>query len=257
MENPTPHSTTASLWDSDFENQYFENQKILQKKWKERANKSHRIEIIFPQKEVENIRQVNLWLQQILSELERKQTENPQKYKNENYEKRVLELIMADLDKLDLWVCKFSTSSMAIHKNEDITPKETDSIYYMTPTLSCLRFKMANFKKGILHVIEPFSTTTRFWETEQKNEYPFDKYSFRDPKEGETMVVEYFYKDFLATTHQSTPIEEDYDSHLVALVDEDGFWDAPHKNGERPYHTHNGSLVNKIFFNRSKHINNK
>jgi hypothetical protein len=249
MENQTPSIFSI---DDDFVQKYIEQQEILNKKWKERAEKSHQIEIIFPREELEQIRQVNLWLKQILSELKNKQTENPQKYKNEDYEKRVLKLIMNDLDKLDLWMCKFSTSSMAIHKNEGISPKDSDSIYYMTRSGSSLRFKMSNYKEGIFHVIQFFSVVTRFRKTESNTPYPFDEYSLSGPIEGETMVEEKFYEDFDTVINQATPIKEDYNSYLVALADEHGFWDVASKNNKKPCSTHNGSLVNKIFFTQNK-----
>jgi len=252
MEKPTPHIITTDEEHSCSVQKYIQEQEILNKKWKERAEKSHQIEIIFSREEIEQIRQINLWIYQILSELKRKQVENPQKYKNEVYEKNVIKLIMNDLDKLDLWMYKFSTSSMAVHKNEGISPKDSDSIYYMTPSGSSLRFKMSNYEKGISHIIQPFSVVIMFPKTESKNEYPFNEYSLSGPIEGETMVHERFYKDFTTVVNQPTPIKEDYNSHLLALADEHGFWDVALTNKDRPYHTHNGSLVNKIFFNRFK-----
>lgn len=222
-----------------------------------RMEQSEKKEIIFPREEIEQIRQVNVWINKILSEVKRKQTENPQKYKNGNYEKRVLKLIMDDLDKLDLWKCKFSTSNNAV-RGEDISPKESDSIYYMTPNGASLRFKMIMFNKnnrymeeyGIHYVKQDFATFIYFSDRHKGS---------ANPIVGNSDVKEIFDEDFQTLISQEKPIEKDYSTGFAALIDKDGLWSAT-TIGQQEHtdvRTHEGSLVNKIFFNRSKHINNK
>jgi len=220
-----------------------------------RAERSLKKEIVFPREELEQIRQVNIWLQQILSELKRKQAENQQKYKDENYEKRVLKLIMDDLDKLDLWMCKFSTSNRAKHQ-DDLSPKETDSIYYITPSGACLRFKMIMFIKnnhysensdahGLHYVVQDFATFVYFKTRHGGSNTPIIK---------DSEVNEIFDDKFQTLINQGKQIETNYHTGFATLTDKDGLWSATtigqqERNGVR---THEGSLVNKIFFNRFK-----
>jgi hypothetical protein len=224
--------------------EYFNKRSDLIEK---RAEQSEKKEIIFPREELEQIRQVNLWLKKILSELKQKQTENPQKYKDENYEKRVLKLIMNDLDKLDLWKCKFSTSNNA-SREDNIEPKETDSIYYMTPSGASLRFKMIMFDKnngymeeyGIHYVKQAFATFIYFTDGLSGSDMPIV---------GNNHVKEIFDDNFLALINQKTPIEKSYSTNITSLTDKYGLWEASAPlDSER----HPGSLVNKIFFIRNK-----
>jgi hypothetical protein len=220
-----------------------------------RAERSLKKEIVFPREELEQIRQVNLWLQQILSELKNKQTENPQKYKNENYEKRVLELIMSDLDKLDLWLCKFSTSNRA-HQWDNLSPKETDSIYYMTPSGASIRFKRIMFDEnnsyakhpdehGLHYVVQDFATFIYFKNRHGGSNVPTVK---------DSEVKEIFDDKFQAMINQENPIQTNYSTGFATLTDKDGLWSATTVGTQNrdDVRTHEGSLVNKIFFNRFK-----
>lgn len=212
-----------------------------------RAEQSEKKEIAFPREELEQIRQVNVWINKILSEVKRKQTENPQKYKNEDYEKRVLKRIMVDLDKLDLWSYKFSTSNNAA-RGEDISPKESDSIYYMTPNGASLRFKMIMFDKnnrymeeyGIHYVKQAFATFIYFTNYPGGSDMPIV---------GKNNVKEIFDDKFLDLINQEKPIEKNYYTNITTLTDKYGLWEV---STPLDYESHPGSLVNKIFFNRSK-----
>lgn len=216
-----------------------------------RLERSTRQEIIFPHDELEQIRQVNLWLQKILTKLKQKQTENPQKYKNENYEKHIFKLIIEDLDKLNLWKCKFSTSNRA-NLWDDLSPKETDSIYYMTPSGSSLRFKTIMFVKnndyaespeehGLEYVVQEFATFVYFQTRYGGSNIPII---------GNSKVKEIFDDKFQSLISQENPITENYQTGLVALNDKNGLWDVTTIEREKnnDISTHEGSLVNKIFF---------
>lgn len=222
-----------------------------------RAERSLKKEIVFPREELEQIRQVNLWLQQILSKTKQKQTENPQKYKNEVHEKNVINLIMNGLDNIDLWMYKFSTSNRA-KPQDDLRPKETDSIYYITPSGACLRFKMIMFIKnnhysensdehGLHYVVQDFATFAYFKTRYGGSNTPIIK---------DSEVNEIFDDKFQTLINQGKQIETNYHTGFATLTDKDGLWSATtiDQQERTDVRTHEGSRVNKIFFN---HVKNK
>lgn len=201
----------------------------------------------FSQQELRRIRGVNLWLKGLLKKIEgirEAHLKNPQLFPDQlrggHYEKELLDKIFSSLDRWDdIWQCKFSTESQGDGQNLTETPN--DSIYYMTHSGASLRFKMANMEKGLAKVIQPFAECLYF-------DSPEEGLS-ETPKLG-YFTQEYFTREFMDQASSEEPVGQDYQS-LIKKYYHDGKFVAAPKN-EKIIFDHNGSPVNKIFFEKKK-----
>ncbi len=202
---------------------------------------------VIPRKELETIRAIREILLGYMSYIEEQRLsyENnpmlfPQVLRGGEQEQEVLRNMMNFLDKYDdIWLCKFSTESQGDGKNLSETPN--DSIYYMTNSGASIRFKMANLKEGIECVVQPFA----------------DFIYFESPEEGASEIPklgyftqEYFTQEFTDLIKGDEKPEEDYHSSIRKYYNNGKLEDVP-KTSKIKFQ-HNGSPVNRIFFENNK-----
>lgn len=177
-------------------------------------------------------------IQQLLTTFQNERTANQNQHE-------VLNELESLLDRVTLWGAKFATENSGgagAHIPLQSYNRQTDSLYYVTPSGVSLRLKTINIEKGIAEVIQPFAEKIIFVGPNHE--------SSEVPKEGYN-VEEYLSGSFSRAVNKGdayTPSLEVYreSGSIIAIASD--YDERIRRRSVSP--AHEGDRVNKIFFSK-------